>query len=107
MAKIDGGIADAGSEEPAADEHVILVVCPTHRDHRELKRISPPGINYLCHDYASISLEDLICNVASHAGFAGPLEEMEAISLMLQPRAGSATRAAAVREGIRPPAQDA
>lgn len=79
MAKIDGGIADAGSEEPAADEHVILVVCPTHRDLRELPRVSPRGVKYLFHDYASISLEDLICNVASHAGFAGPLEEMEAI----------------------------
>jgi ATP-grasp domain len=80
MAKIDGGIADTGSSEPAQDERAILVICPTHRDLRELPRVSPTGVKYLFRDYASISLEDLICNVASHADFAaGPLEEIEAI----------------------------
>ena len=75
-----GGDASANSKEPAGSELVVLVVCPTHRDHRELPRISPPGVRYIFHDYASTSLEDLICNVASHADFTtGPLEEMEAI----------------------------
>ncbi len=55
-------------EDPAKDsgrsdaDRIILVVCPTHRDHRELPLLSPPGISYLFHDYASTSLEDLICN---------------------------------------------
>lgn len=61
-------------------DRAILVVCPTHRDHRELPRVSPPGVKYLFHDYASTSLEDLICNVTRHGDFtAGPLEEMDAI----------------------------
>jgi hypothetical protein len=61
-------------------DRAILVVCPTHRDHRELPRVSPPGVKYLFHDYASTSLEDLICNVMRHGDFtAGPLEEMDAI----------------------------
>src|SRR5512134_858502 len=80
MANNDGGIADAGCGGLAQDDRVILIVCPTHRDLRELPRVSPPGVKYLFHDYASISLEDLICNIASHADFAqGPLEEIEGI----------------------------
>lgn len=80
MARTDGGDAAAASGEPAEGERVILVVCPTHRDHRELPRVCPPGVEYLYYDYASTSLEDLICNVASHADLAAdPLEEIEAI----------------------------
>jgi len=77
MAKSDGG------DQPAADngpsEAVILVVCATHRDHRELPRIAPSGVKYLFHDYASTSLEDLICDVAGKADLTLPLQEMEAI----------------------------
>ena len=66
--------------QPGGNDRVILVICPTHRDHRELPRVTPRGVTYLFHDYASISLEDLICNVAQDADFAaGPLEEMDAI----------------------------
>jgi biotin carboxylase len=80
MAKREGEGTSAGSAGPAETDGVILVVCPTHRDHRELPRVSPQGVKYLFHDYASVSLEDLICNVASDADFAaGPLEEMDAI----------------------------
>lgn len=80
MARTDGGIGEAGRREPVQGDRAILVVCPTHRDHRELPRVSPPGVKYLFHDYASTSLEDLICNVTRHGDFtAGPLEEMEAI----------------------------
>ena len=43
-------------------DRTILVICPTHRDHRELPLLSPPGLNYLFHDYGSTSLEDLICS---------------------------------------------
>lgn len=61
-------------------DRVILVVCPTHRDHRELPRFARDRVKYLFRDYASTNLENLICNVASNAVFAaGPLEEMEAI----------------------------
>jgi ATP-grasp domain len=80
MARTDGGIGKAGRREPVQGDRAILVVCPTHRDHRELPRVSPPGVKYLFHDYASTSLEDLICNVTRHGDFtAGPLEEMDAI----------------------------
>jgi biotin carboxylase len=80
MAKRDSGEVSAGSGGSAETGRTILVVCPTHRDHRELPLVSPPGVKYLHHDYASTSLEDLICNVASRADFAaGPLEEMERI----------------------------
>jgi biotin carboxylase len=79
MARTDSGGAGAGSG-PAKADRTILVVCPTHRDYRELPRVSPPGVKYLFHDYATTSLEDLICNVASHADFPNdPLEEIEAI----------------------------
>jgi biotin carboxylase len=79
MARTDSGNAAAESG-PAKTDRTILVVCPTHRDHRELPRVSPSGVQYLFHDYATTSLEDLICNVASHADFANdPLEEMDAI----------------------------
>jgi biotin carboxylase len=79
MARTDSGRAGAGSG-PAKADRTILVVCPTHRDYRELPRVSSSDVKYLFHDYATTSLEDLICNVASHADFANdPLEEMEAI----------------------------
>ena len=80
MAKREGGGTSAEGGGPAETDRVILVICPTHRDHRELPRLAPQGVKYLFHDYASISLEDLICNVAKDADFAaGPLEEMDAI----------------------------
>jgi biotin carboxylase len=80
MAKSEGGETPAESGGPAETDRVILVICPTHRDHRELPLVSPPGIKFLFHAYASTSLEDLICDVARHADFtAGPLEEMDAI----------------------------
>jgi hypothetical protein len=80
MAKSEDGETSAESGGAAETDRVILVICPTHRDHRELPLVSPPGIKYLFHDYASTSLEDLICEVASHADFtAGPLEEIDAI----------------------------
>ncbi len=80
MARSNSGEAHAESGGPEETDRTILVVCPTHRDLRELPLVSPPGVKYLFHDYASTSLEDLICNVASRADFAnGPLEEMETI----------------------------
>jgi biotin carboxylase len=64
---------------PAADR-TILVICPTHRDHRELPLLSPPNVKYLFHDYASTSLEDLICQVDGAEGLAAdPLAEIDTI----------------------------
>jgi biotin carboxylase len=60
-------------------DQTILVICPTHRDHRELPLLSPPGINYLFHDYASTSLEDLICSGNGEGLAADPLDEIDAI----------------------------
>src|SRR5262245_35066348 len=80
MANSEGGDSTGESAGRVATDGVILVVCPTHRDHRELPHVSPQGVEYFFHDYASTNLEDLICNVASDADFdAGPLEEMDAI----------------------------
>ncbi len=60
-------------------DRTILVICPTHRDHRELPLLSPPGIKYLFHDYASTSLEDLICSGNGEDLAADPLDEIDAI----------------------------
>jgi hypothetical protein len=62
MGRVNGGEASNGSGEAAPPDRIILVVCPTHRDYRELPLISPPGIQYIFHDYASTSLEDLVGN---------------------------------------------
>jgi biotin carboxylase len=80
MGSVNGGEASHGSGEAAPPDRIILVVCPTHRDYRELPLISPPGIQYVFHDYASTSLEDLVGNpdhAKDHA--ADPLDEIEAI----------------------------
>lgn len=58
----------------------ILVVCATHRDHRELPPLAAPGINFIFHDYASTSLEDLISKTAADGGRAAdPLAEIDRI----------------------------
>src|SRR5262245_56097796 len=80
MANSEGEDSPGESAGRGETDGVILVVCPTHRDHRELPHVTPQGVKYLFHDYASTNLEDLICNVASDADFAaGPLEEIDAI----------------------------
>jgi hypothetical protein len=68
------------SGEADAKTRTVLVVCATFRDHRELARLGRPGMRYLFHDYASTSLEELICGRADgHAGAADPLAETERI----------------------------
>ncbi|MBK5198903.1 MAG: hypothetical protein JJE37_11575, partial [Methyloceanibacter sp.] len=67
-----------GGGDPATS--FILVICPTHRDHRELPLFAPPGTRYLFHDYASASLEDLISKAAPDADLAAdPLVEIDRI----------------------------
>jgi len=41
-------------------EGTVLVVSATHRDHRELKRLFPSGVDFRFHDCASTSVEELI-----------------------------------------------
>jgi len=58
----------------------VLVVCSTFRDHRELPRLGRPGLDYLFHDYASTSLEELIAGRAEGLdGAADPIAEVARI----------------------------
>ena len=81
MGSVNGEDASNGGGEPTPPAaRTILVVCPTHRDYRELPPIDPPGIEYVFHDYASTSLEDLVSNPDRAKDVAAdPLDEIEAI----------------------------
>ena len=80
MRSANGEDAIDASGKAASPDRIILVVCPTHRDYRELPRLSPPGISYIFHDYASTSLEDLVSNPDRAKDLAAdPLDEIEAI----------------------------
>jgi biotin carboxylase len=95
----------------------ILVICATHRDHRELPLLAEPGIDFIFHDYTSTSLEDLIKGRAPEHGLvADPLAEIERILELVKAREiagvissddypGSAL-AAAVAERLGLPAPD-
>src|SRR5712691_6612607 len=72
-------------DQPAAAPRIVMVLCPTHRDHRELKRLRRPGTTYLFHDYASTSLEELIGGQAgAHDLAADPFDEVERILVELR-----------------------
>ena len=80
MGRLGDGEDPAKPRDLSEADQTILVICPTHRDYRELPLLSPPGVKYLFHDYASTSLEDLICNPASAESLAAdPFDEVEAI----------------------------
>ncbi len=80
MGKLEDGEDPAKARGLSEADQTILVICPTHRDYRELPLLSPQGVKYLFHDYASTSLEDLICNPDSGEALAAdPLDEIEAI----------------------------
>ena len=58
----------------------VLVVCPTHRDHRELARLPSAGGLRLCfHDYASIELEEMVAPTPKHVALASVHDEIERI----------------------------
>jgi hypothetical protein len=59
----------------------ILVLCPTHRDHRELARLSRRAeLVFLFHDYASIQLEELVsADARSNIRVSDPLAEIQYI----------------------------
>ncbi len=54
----------------ASPTRTVLVVSATHRDHRELRRLFPSGIDFHFHDYASTCVEDLISGKAGEAARA-------------------------------------
>ena len=58
----------------------VLVVCPSHRDHRELALLEDAaGLRLLFHDYASIELEEMVAPTPRLTA-AGPVhEEVERI----------------------------
>lgn len=57
-----------------------LVLCPSHRDRRELARLARSRARFLFHDYASLALEDLVGTEASfQQELTDPLDEIEGI----------------------------
>ena len=75
-------VQELAEKRPAAGEgcRTVLVVCATFRDHRELPRLARPGLNFLFHDYASTSLEELICGRGEELdGAADPVAEIARI----------------------------
>jgi biotin carboxylase len=75
-------VQDLAEKRPSAGAgcRTVLVVCSTFRDHRELPRLARPGLNYLFHDYASTSLEELISGKGDGLdGAADPIAEIARI----------------------------
>lgn len=67
---------------PATDNNpqTFLLLCPTHRDDRELALVAGPGRQFIRHDYASLALEEMVSQSPSVAPpFADPLAEIETI----------------------------
>lgn len=79
MRQVNEGVAGASGPVQATQRNV-LVVSATHRDHRELKRLNLPGIDFLFHDYASTSLEELISGIEREGAHAAdPDEEVDRV----------------------------
>src|SRR6476646_4527442 len=80
--------ASAESGRGTRQTRTVLVVCSTFRDHRELPRLQRPGLDYLFHDYASTSLEELIGGRAEGLdGAADPIVEVARICAEIGDRA--------------------
>lgn len=57
-----------------------ILLCPTHRDDRELLLLARPHVNIIRHEYASLALEELVATGSSAPpAIADPLEEIERI----------------------------
>jgi hypothetical protein len=57
-----------------------LILCPTHRDDRELGLLVRPGLSLIRHDYASLALEEIVATSSSAPPtIADPLDEIERI----------------------------
>jgi biotin carboxylase len=64
------------------------VICATHRDHRELPPFAGSGINFIFHDYAGTSLEDLVnARAVGGSPVADPLAEIDRILELVKGRA--------------------
>ncbi len=62
---------------PPDDTENYLLICPTHRDHRELSLLARGGANYIRHDYASLALEELtVIGSSTRPMIADPIEEI-------------------------------
>src|SRR5512146_560226 len=79
MRQVNEGVAGASGPAQVVPRNV-LVVSATHRDHRELKRLNPPGVDFLFHDYANTSLEELISGIEQDGAHAAdPDEEVDRV----------------------------
>lgn len=64
----------------SGDAENFLLLCPTHRDDRELSRLARSGANYVRHDYASLALEELtVAGSMMRVKIPDPIEEIERI----------------------------
>jgi len=80
-----------GGEGESSQSRTVLVVCSTFRDHRELPRLARRGVNYMFHDYASTSLEELIGGGAEELDRAAdPIAEVARICAEIGDRTISA-----------------
>lgn len=68
----------ASVDGPAASER-YLIVCPTHRDLREIALIAPRRTVFLEHDYASLALEAIAGASAPTSEVPDPIDEIERI----------------------------
>jgi biotin carboxylase len=74
-----GGVPLHGADQ-AANPPRVVVLCPTHRDYRELARLARPDATYLFHDFSDMSLEELIGAQAGPEDRAAcPLDEVALI----------------------------
>lgn len=72
MRQVNGGA-------PGAEPRTVLVVSATHRDHRELKRLYPSGVDFRFHDLGSTPTEELIAGARDDACAGDPHVEVERI----------------------------
>ncbi len=80
-----GGSPLHGPDRAAAAPRMVVVLCPTHRDYRELARLARPDTSYLFHDYSDTSLEELIGAQAGPEDRAAcPLDEVALILAKLR-----------------------
>lgn len=80
-----GGVPVRTPDEAADAPRMVVVLCPTHRDYRELARLARPDTTYLFHDYSDTSLEELIGAQAGPEDRAAcPLDEVALILAKLR-----------------------
>jgi len=74
---LETGERESDGSRPASD---VLVLCPSHRDLRELKKVARQRpLRFHFHDYASLDLEILAAGLAGAGGIAEPRQEISDI----------------------------